>query len=629
MMIMQIINMKIFSYHKYLFLLLALTFLFMSKGLAQTADELPVREYTNPEEVVTFDRTTSFSRALDVINQFSQQYRGKMILDRTGVDGNIGISIPPMHWMDALKMMLNVKQLQLIEQSDYYEIVPPQQSQGNETTTGNTVNTQTPEGEGPVANTGTREVQINAIFFEGNKRALSEIGVDWSTISDNVPESALDSQGGGGGGGDGGQIPSAEFDGPFVQVNSTGAQNVSQSVFDALVNIGEIGNTGIDVQALFSAFEADNLGEILSSPSVKVMNGEEGRIQVGQDFSIKQRDFAGNVVEQFFSVGTILTVTPQIIEQQDTTFIHLDISAERSSAQPDPVSTVINKTQAETQSLLMDEEATVIAGMYRTEYAEVRRGVPILKDLPSWFFGLRYLFGYSSKDNLTRELVIILQASIAPSIPERFGEDYQNKYQVLEDERSRMQREAEQGTKLRKGIPVDEDIHNEISQDTTEIEPETDLEKEPHVQPEKIQEDSSATVEETDTASSVKKDSTVVTDPELDNREIKLNLGGEDHNDTTAVDEPQEQTKDQSLNNDITSSMNYYIIGGSFGSEENADRFSKKLQEEGFKPVVLDNPNSESKMVAYSGYEDRKTAKADLIAIQQNENPSAWLFRVE
>ncbi|MDZ7680204.1 MAG: hypothetical protein U5J63_00495 [Fodinibius sp.] len=132
--------------------------------------------------------------------------------------------------------------------------------------------------------------------------------------------------------------------------------------------------TGIDVQALFSAFEANNLGEILASPTIKVMDGQEGRIQVGQDFSIKQRDIAGNVVEKFFNVGTILTVTPQVITQRDTTFIHLDINAERSSAQPDPVSTVINKQQAQTQAILLDGEATVIAGLYNKEKTEVRTG---------------------------------------------------------------------------------------------------------------------------------------------------------------------------------------------------------------------------------------------------------------
>lgn len=621
---MKIISMSFYTYKKYLLLLLVFSFMAAGRGFAQTGDQLPVREYTNPEEVVTFDRTTSFSRALDVINQFSQQYRGKMILDRTGTDGNIGISIPPMHWMDALQMMLNVKRLRLVEQPEYYEIILPQQNQQTQSTGSASVTAQT--GEGPVANTGTREVRINAIFFEGNRRALSELGVDWSTLSENVPESILGNQGGGGGSGggqgsnNGAQIPSSEFDGPFVQVNSKGAQNVSQSVFDALMNFGELGNSGIEVQALFSAFEADNLGEILASPTVKVMDGEEGRIQVGQDFSIKQRDFAGNVVEQFFSVGTILTVTPQIIEQQDTTFIHLDIVAERSSAQPDPVSTVINKTQAETQSLLMDEEATVIAGLYRTEYAEVRRGVPILKDLPSWFFGLKYLFGYTSKDQLTRELVIILQATIEPSIPERYGLDRRNKFQVLEDERYRMQNEMEQSQKLYKGEPVEETTGDEFDPEVPDKDEDEKISEEPG-EPHEIAVDTTAHKEEkVKQEADTKPDSTVITDPELDEQEIELNLGRDTIQDTTGADGKQ--------NNQSLGTAKFYIIGGSFRLQENAQSFSNKLREEGYDPVIIDNPQSASQLVAYRGYTSRERAKKDLIQIQQNHNSAAWLFVV-
>jgi type IV pilus assembly protein PilQ len=412
-------------------------------------NRLPVREYTNPDEVVTLDRSMSFSRALDVINQFAQDYAGKIIIDRTETDGNIGISIPPMHWRDALDLMLEAKYLRLIEQRDFFEIVPTQSA--------GPVNSQQ---VAALPDTGlsidSKEVRINAIFFEGNRRALQEIGVDWSTITENVPDNLSQfvnpqqgggSGGGGGGGGGGqgggsqGQLPDVNnFDGPFVSVNNKGAQSVSQNVFSSVLNFGEVFGSGISVQALFSAFEADNLGEILASPSVKVLEGQTGSIQVGQDFSIKQRDFAGNVTDEFFSVGTILNVTPRVIDRSDTTFVHLNIEAERSSAQPDPVSTIINKQNANTQALLLDNEATVIAGLYRTEASEVRRGVPILKDLPGWFFGLRYIFGYNSKDYQTRELVILIQASIEPGIEERMRQKtLPGKFDVLEEERQRMQ----------------------------------------------------------------------------------------------------------------------------------------------------------------------------------------------
>jgi general secretion pathway protein D len=34
-----------------------------------------------------------------------------------------------------------------------------------------------------IASTSTREVRINATFFEGSRRALREVGVDWSTLT--------------------------------------------------------------------------------------------------------------------------------------------------------------------------------------------------------------------------------------------------------------------------------------------------------------------------------------------------------------------------------------------------------------------------------------------------------------
>ncbi len=45
--------------------------------------------------------------------------------------------------------------------------------------------------------------------------------------------------------------------------------------------------------------------------------------------------------------------------------------------------------------------------------------MPILKDLPWWFFGLRYLFGYDSKQVVKRELLVMLKADILPSVEER------------------------------------------------------------------------------------------------------------------------------------------------------------------------------------------------------------------
>lgn len=649
----------------------------------QARDRIP-REYTNPEEVVTFDRNTSFQRALDVINQFAQENLNKVIVDRTNTEGSIGISVPPMHWRDALDLLLRVKDLALIEQDEIFEIVTYQSQAPKETRTSQAASTgaqvaQGQQGEGPVASIESREVRINAIFFEGSRRALQEIGVDWSTLTENVPANlgsfVGDGQGGssgGGGGGSGGsggssngQLPATSgFEDQFVSVNSKGAQNVSQNVFNALINFGQLGNTGIEVQALFSAFEADNLGEILASPSVKVMDGQEGRIQVGQDFSIKQRDFAGNVTDQFFSVGTILTVTPTIIEENDTTVIHLNIQAERSSAQPDPVSTIVNKQTAETQAILVDGEATAIAGLYRSEVAEVRRGVPILKDLPPWLFGLRYLFGYNSKDYQMRELVILVQAEIEPTIAERYGSEHPNKFEVLNNERQRIRENLDKKDEYSptKMDRLDSNDDEGVEQPQEERESRNMMEKDRRR--EQIQsesEEDTTSVDEEPVADREENDEEAYVDPEVETEPVPLNLGSqeEEEEDSVATDAAEEDRAqvsqqqagnegpaDNSLDEDEAMQQQepeelpatlvqdgnvedytYFIIAASFKNRTNAVEFREKLKAQGFNAMVVDDSNTSFQYVAYSGYKTLDEAKAGLEDIWEYQNSDAWVFR--
>ena len=122
-------------------------------------DQYP-REFTNPDEIVAFDRNTSYNEAIEVLNQFYQDYENKFIIDQTRTSGEIGVSLPAMHWEDALSFILRLKNLTLIEEETYVEIV--------------TINSQVQEEEpandwnnsynGQI-NLKTREVRINATFF--------------------------------------------------------------------------------------------------------------------------------------------------------------------------------------------------------------------------------------------------------------------------------------------------------------------------------------------------------------------------------------------------------------------------------------------------------------------------------
>ncbi len=591
-------------------LLFGLLFILLGEVNAQT---LPFREYTNPDEIVTFDRSTSFIEAVEIINQFAQEYENKFIVDKSGYSGEIGVSLPAMHWKDALTYILQFRGLELITTPQYYEIGVRIIKSGNsqQQNIGAVATALPPRIQ--KATTATREVRINATFFEGNRRALQEIGVDWSTLTKNVPANVndfIDADGAE-------SIPQTTFNDQFVSISASNANQVSQNVFNALVNFGEVGP--VNVQALFSAFESSNLGNILATPSIKVIDGEQGKIQVGQDFSIKQKDFAGNVSDAFYSTGTILTVTPTVIEYNDTTFIHLDLDLERSTALPDAVSTIVNKQTAQTQTLLLNGEATSIAGLYRTDHTSVRRGIPILKDLPPWFFGLRYIFGYNSDDKLENELVILVQAELEKSLPDRMNDALISKQELLQNERERfrngMDYILEQADKSA-AVPLD------VSPKVVES-PMPEIIVEPK-KTESINESKPIEVPEKELTETEEKQLSDLSMP-VKNPELMMVVPKAFNLEDYLV----KQENGELEVAEVDKTLKYFVIGGSFIVPNNAYRFEKELDAEGFTSRILYNPSTKFNYVAYYGFSNYNEAVAQTLKIRNALNPDAWIFKLE
>lgn len=576
---------------------------------AQIVD--PFREYTNPDEIVAFNKSTTYDEAIEIINTFAQEYENKFIVDNSGYSGAIGVNLPAMHWKDALQYIMRFQNLELTDHGEFYEInqKPQVTSTGTSgTQTGRNTGTSGMQLQDQLATTQTREIRINATFFEGNKRALQEIGIDWSTLTNNVPANLSDFVSGEGGE----TVPQTQLQDQFVSVNSYNAANVSQNAFNAMVNLGEVG-PGISVQALFRAFEADNLGKVLATPSIKVVDGQEGNIQVGQDFSIKQRDIAGNVTDNFQSTGTILNVVPHIISQEDTSFIYLELDVERSTAQPDVISTIINKQEATTSAILLDGEATYVAGLYRTEESSVRRGVPLLKDLPGWFFGLRYLFGYNSKDYSENELVIIVQAELIEPVATRISRKLLTKREVLNNSRDDMRNDLDRvfakeepqvEEDLAEETPLPEPVPQRIDTVYLERKPEPVPEDTVETESEELTEEQQELAEEL--SMPVDKPELMVVVPKAFNLDEYL--------------EYQENGEEEAT------SDKYFIIGGSFLVPKNADNFKAMLDSEGYETQILFHPETRFNYVAYESYSDFEKAVERTIEIRNSFNPEAWLF---
>jgi general secretion pathway protein D len=124
-------------------------------------------------------------------------------------------------------------------------------------------------------------------------------------------------------------------------------------------------------------------------------------------------------VQKFYPTGTILTVRPRIFKVGEMEFIDIQYKVEKSTFEATTVTTVINKTSASGSLTLLNGEEGYVGGMYSNEEVLTRQGVPFLKDLPWWVFGLRYIFGYESKKITKRELIVLLRAEILPSLEDR------------------------------------------------------------------------------------------------------------------------------------------------------------------------------------------------------------------
>lgn len=342
------------------------------------------KEYIPLEGKITLNKNISFPTAIQALSEISARIEKKVIVDPTKQTQRINIDIKNLNWREALELITKVNNLTFKEFENYIEITYPEDSQLEEE-----------EAEEIKVDITTREISISALFFDADRQRLHEIGINWSALKiyDN-----------------GGTVVEGGL-------NTVGEKS-ADDIFSASVSRVK---PDYEVSSLLKTLETDNVGEIIANPQITVMDGEMGRVQIGQDFSIKQRDFAGNVTDQFFSSGIILSVTPKIFTEEDIDFILLEVTTERSSATPSAISTVINKTLTETSVLLYDGEEVAVAGLYSTNDQTTRTGIPLLKDIPKWFFGLRYLFGFNRVEKVKRELIILLKAEIIPAIKDRIA----------------------------------------------------------------------------------------------------------------------------------------------------------------------------------------------------------------
>ena len=355
----------------------------MARGLPATAKEfiaqpprpVEVSRYTaSPAELISISSVLPFDKAVEALSDMSKKFKGKVIIDIEGHMTPIGVDVINTYWLDALGMIVRANNLIWVEGKDHYLIQSPGKGAQGETISSDRLMYS------------SREAVISVLFFELNTSQIDQLGTSWKFLANG-----------------GNSVNSFAADEKFGLFQVDLMENI---------DLGEL-------TATLKALSNHQLGEMLASPQITVQSGQEGRIQIGSDFSVTTKDFAGNSVTQFFSTGSIITVTPQIVTLDSVTFIHLDLEVQKSNANDSELGIEVKKTSAETSILLLNGEETMIGGLYYNEENDTREGIPILKDLPWWVFGIRYLTGYQSTNKIRKELIVILKAELLPSLRER------------------------------------------------------------------------------------------------------------------------------------------------------------------------------------------------------------------
>jgi type IV pilus assembly protein PilQ len=249
----------------------------------------------------------------------------------------------------------------------------------------------------------TPQIEITAKLVDVDVEALRGIGINWNVgAPGGTPEFMAPPAGGNTGPLSPGNSPN----------NALGAQHKTGIADPATsINYGITGSWGF-IEAQLQVLEQNRKANIISNPRITTVDNREAKILVGQKIPLIVQDVAGNPVSQLQTIGIQLKVTPHLTQEKKIIMdLHPEVS-DLSTQSTVQGGVIINTSEADTRVMVDDGQTAVIGGLIRTNEGEVRRGIPLLKDLP--LIGM--LFRSTNTIRQNRELVIFVTPRIIENL---------------------------------------------------------------------------------------------------------------------------------------------------------------------------------------------------------------------
>jgi general secretion pathway protein D len=177
------------------------------------------------------------------------------------------------------------------------------------------------------------------------------------------------------------------------------------------------------VKALLNAQAAANNLNVISSPSLMVLNNQEAKINVGDQVPVQTSTtsvpLAGTTPSvavgssiQYIDTGVTLEVTPRV---NASGMVIMEIKQVVSNAKPtttgvDTTATIAKK-EIESSVAVHDGETIVLGGLIDDNNTEANSGIPFLKDIP-W---IGPAFGGTTFNRTKTELVVLITPRVVKS----------------------------------------------------------------------------------------------------------------------------------------------------------------------------------------------------------------------
>jgi general secretion pathway protein D len=259
------------------------------------------------------------------------------------------------------------------------------------------------------------QVQIETRILEVNLSGELDLGVQWylgklaGNSASTTVANASGSQGALGGGGAG--------------------LGATDSLFYSFVSN--------NLQVALHALETNGRTQVLSAPSLVVMNNQQAQIQVGDNIPISQTTVNTNVSNttlssvEYVQTGVILDVVPRI---NPGGLVYMDIQqqvsdADNSAASDSNGNPRISTRSVSTQVAVQSGQTVLLGGLIEQDNSDTASSVPYLGRVP----GLRWLFGSTSKSKKRTELIVLITPRVVTSNSQarQVTDDYRQQLQLI------------------------------------------------------------------------------------------------------------------------------------------------------------------------------------------------------